>query len=434
MILSPGFSFGGLLAAVTGDESELAQQSVEPATMAPASHAGHSDIFWMQQALTSAMTANGRSNPNPSVGCVVVKEGVCIARGATDVYGGPHAERIALDSLEPGDTARGATLYVTLEPCSHFGKQPPCVDRILAAGIARCVIAIADPNPLVDRQGISKLLQHGVEITLGVCQAEAAAWHAPFLNWQRQRQPLLAAKWAQTLDGQLAYDAGEPRWLSNQRSRRYAHWLRQHYDAIMIGAGTALADLPSLTVRDCPPPRDSNPHRILFDPGARTLYCDEPRWQALQTALFSPDATTITVYGEKALAKADHLRVENLRTRSNTHTAVLVIPAGMSDPLPWLLRQLSDPNLLPQHLSTPPIQSILLEGGPRLLSLFFSRGLVAAAHVFITPYLGGGMQHRLTLPAPLTTSLDFQLVSQHAIDSDVLIEYIRRDLATLLMS
>lgn len=166
MMLLPGFSFGGLLAAVTDDGRELTQNQQPACVDAGVNDSNGSraaavatDRFWMQQAIISAMSANGRSNPNPSVGCVVVKDGVCIARGATDVYGGPHAERLALDSLEPTDAARGATLYATLEPCSHFGKQPPCVDRILAAGIARCVIAIADPNPLVNRQGISKLLQ-----------------------------------------------------------------------------------------------------------------------------------------------------------------------------------------------------------------------------------------------------------------------------------
>jgi diaminohydroxyphosphoribosylaminopyrimidine deaminase/5-amino-6-(5-phosphoribosylamino)uracil reductase len=364
---------------------------------------------------------------------MVVKDGRCIARGATEAYGGRHAERVALDSLPSVDAARGATLYTTLEPCSHYGKQPPCVERVLRAGIARCVIALADPNPLVDRQGIAQLQQHGVEVSIGVCRAEAAAWHAPFLNWQRRQRPLLAAKWAQTLDAQLAYDGGEPRWLSNSLSRRYAHWLRQRYDAIMIGAGTALADLPSLTVRDCPPPRDRHPHRIVVDPGARILQCDQERWQALQTTLFSDAAVTLLVYREQ-YRNRNNKRLDELQQKN--HVVLLPIPAAVEAVLPWLLEQL--PQALPQEraqtLYCPPIESILLEGGPRLLAWFFQQQLVDVAHVFIAPYIGGGSRHRLSSPRPLIDTLDFQLVGHHAIGDDVLIEYIGHNLATTLLS
>lgn len=427
-----GFSLAGYLMRALGYET--AEPAVIPVD-AVKQQQNCSDEFWMQQAIKVAMAANGRANPNPAVGCVLVKDNHCIAYGATETYGGRHAERVALDSLSDACLAHGATLYTTLEPCSHYGKQPPCVDRIVSAGVARCVIAVVDPNPLVNRQGIQILQQNNIEVGIGVCQAEASAWHLPFLHWQHYQKPLLAAKWAQTIDGQLAYDGGEPRWLSNKISRRYAHWLRQRYDAIMVGAGTALNDYPSLTVRDCPPPNTNHPHRILFDPNARTLSCDEQQWQNLLANTFSAQANTIAVYHEHSLNNEFKRRLDLLRQQH--HVAILLIPGGEPEPLSWLLSRLTQLEF-PKNTAKSTIQSVLLEGGPRLLSQFFARDLVDVAHLFVAPYLGGGKQHRLSLAEPLVDKLNLQLVSHSGIrdqdSEDILIEYIRHDLVNALMT
>lgn len=413
MRLSPGYSLAGVLNRTLG----IAEPAPRRAALDPASV----NAYWMGEALREAMAGNGRANPNPAVGCVIVQHGECIARGATEAYGGRHAERVALDSLTDPAAARGATMYCTLEPCFHHGRQPPCVDRALEAGIARCVVAISDPNPLVNHQGIRKLQHHGVVVQMGILAAEAGAWHLPFLHWQRQRRPLLAAKWAQTLDGQLAYDAGEPRWLSNSLSRCYAHWLRQRYDGIVIGAGTALADRPSLTVRDCPPPHAHHPHRIVFDPNGRVLRSDAATWEALGATLFSAQAATLLVCGETYLGEPVAARLRDLGRRGTVR--LLPIPVGETDPLSWTLAQAGEA----LAADTPPLHSILLEGGPRLLSQCFARELVDLAHVFITPYLGGGAQHRLSLAAPLIERLDFRLAASHALGDDLLAEYLRGD-------
>ena len=203
----------------------------------------------------------------------------------------------------------------------------------------------------------------------------------------------------------------------------------------MVGAGTALTDVPSLTVRESPVPRNKNPHRILFDPNARTLRCDETRWQRLQEKLFSPEAATIVVYSEQFLNKQAGSRADFLHQQEHIH--LLPIPVAELEPLPWLLSQLPEV-ILPKRFAKSSIQSVLLEGGPRLLAQFFKQQLVDVAHVFIAPYLGGGDQYRLTLPVPLIEKLNLQLVSNHAIvderSDDVLIEYVRRDLTDMTMS
>lgn len=425
MRLRPGFCFGGQLdrtlptAPAPGD-----LPSAPPDGLAGGSDA---DRHWMTLALTIAMTSNGRSNPNPSVGCVIVKEGRCIAGGATEHCGGRHAERVALDSLPDPALARGATLYATLEPCSHYGRQPPCASRVAAAGVSRCVVAVNDPNPLVDGQGLSMLRAHGIAVTQGVLGAEAAAWHLPFLAWQARRRPLIAAKWAQTLDGQLAYDGGVPRWISGKSSRAYAHWLRQRYDAIMVGAGTALADLPSLTVRDCAQPHNRHPTRLLYDPNGRVLRCPEDTWSGLLASLLSPPAPTIAIVCEAALTPDVDERLECLSRLD--HVAVLRAPADVS-PLEWALARLADAR--PAQLGRHPIQSILVEGGPRLLALCASLDLLDTAHVFISPRFGGGTRNRIPFAPPTGHSAELRPITCATLGDDLLAEYARPELLDLM--
>lgn len=420
--LTPGFGFGGRIDRTSVPAPDEADDRPSHAPAGPGTAA---DRHWMAQAMAMAMTAIGRSNPNPSVGCVLVKEGHCIAAGATEHCGGRHAERVALDSLPDPALAQGATLYVTLEPCSHHGRQPPCADRLVAAGIGRCVVAVSDPNPLVAGRGLAMLRAHGIAVTQGVLGIEAAAWHLPFLAWQSRGCPLVAVKWVQTLDGQLADDSGVPCRISARDARAYTHWLRQRYDAIMVGAGTALAELPHLTVRDCAQPHHRHPVRLLFDPAGRVLHSGEATWNGLLASLFSAAAPTAMIVGEAALAAGARERLERIR-----HVTVLPVPAG-AEPFDWALARLAcDP---PAPLRHRPFQSLLVEGGPRLLALCARRGIPDAAHVFISPRIGGGSRHRLPFMPPGAGSPGFKPLACATLGEDLLVEYARPDLVDLMV-
>jgi diaminohydroxyphosphoribosylaminopyrimidine deaminase/5-amino-6-(5-phosphoribosylamino)uracil reductase len=223
------------------------------------------DAGFMRRALRLARRGWGQTAPNPMVGAVVVRDGVVVGEGWHRRWGGPHAEVEALRAA--GDAARGATVYVTLEPCNHHGKTPPCSEALLAAGVRRVVAAVADPNP-VAVGGAERLRAAGVEVTLGVEEAAARELDAPFFHALASERPWVTLKLALSLDGALADHTLRPGWLTGVRSRREVHRLRAGADAVAVGIGTALADDPALTVRDAPPPRVP-PIRVVFDRGAR---------------------------------------------------------------------------------------------------------------------------------------------------------------------
>jgi diaminohydroxyphosphoribosylaminopyrimidine deaminase/5-amino-6-(5-phosphoribosylamino)uracil reductase len=205
------------------------------------------DIAHMRSALALARRGVGNTWPNPSVGCVVVKDGRVIGRAVTAPGGRPHAEPAALDLA--GGAARGATVYVTLEPCCHWGRTPPCTDALISAGVARVVIATRDPDPRVDGAGIAKLRAAGIEVEEAVLQDEADAVAAGFRSRVRLGRPLVTLKLASTLDGRIATRSGESRWITGEAARRAAHALRGRHDAVMVGVGTVMADDPELTCR-----------------------------------------------------------------------------------------------------------------------------------------------------------------------------------------
>ena len=215
---------------------------VEPSRSKPADDMAH-----MRSALALARRGLGNSWPNPSVGCVVVKDGRVVGRAVTAPGGRPHAEPAALDAAGPH--ARGSTVYVTLEPCCHWGRTPPCTDALVAADVARVVIATRDPDPRVDGAGIARLRAAGVEVDEGVCQDEADEVVAGFRSRVRLGRPLVTLKLASTLDGRIATRSGESRWITGPAARRAAHALRGRHDAVMVGVGTVLADNPELTCR-----------------------------------------------------------------------------------------------------------------------------------------------------------------------------------------
>jgi diaminohydroxyphosphoribosylaminopyrimidine deaminase / 5-amino-6-(5-phosphoribosylamino)uracil reductase len=220
-----------------------------------------SDADHMAHALRLAARGLGNTWPNPAVGCVIVKDGQVVGRGWTQPGGRPHAEVRALE--QAGETARGATAYVTLEPCAHHGHTPPCADAIIAAGIARVVTALTDPDPRVSGKGHQMLRAAGIAVTEAVLTPEATRLNAGFLKRVTRGLPFVTLKLATTLDGRIATRTGDSRWITGPLARRKVHALRLAHDAVMVGSGTALADDPDLTVRDMGQPRQ--PVRIVID-------------------------------------------------------------------------------------------------------------------------------------------------------------------------
>jgi diaminohydroxyphosphoribosylaminopyrimidine deaminase/5-amino-6-(5-phosphoribosylamino)uracil reductase len=263
----------------------------------------------MSRALDLAWRGWGRVSPNPMVGAVVLKDGEIVGEGWHSEYGAPHAEPVAI--ADAGDRARGATLVVTLEPCAHQGKTPPCVDAILAAGLRRVVVALADPNP-VAAGGAERLRSAGVEVEVGMLSQEAAAQNAGFLRALADPlRPFTALKLATSADFRIADAAGRSRWISGEEARAYVHWLRAGFDAVAVGLGTARADDPALTARGTPGPRRPL-RRVVFDrelelPPTLRLVTEQP---AATTLIAGPAtaedrARTLEDRGVRVLRAAD---------------------------------------------------------------------------------------------------------------------------------
>lgn len=317
---------------------------------------------YMRQALQIARYATGRTSPNPVVGAVIVRNGRVVGQGWHCQAGTPHAEINALK--QAGELARGATIYVTLEPCSHQGKTGPCTDALIRAGIGKAVVAMTDPNPVVAGRGIGKLRAAGIEVIEGVLAAEAAKVNEVFIKWITCRFPFVALKTAMTLDGKVATCTGNSQWITNEASRRRVHEYRNIYDAIMVGIGTVLADNPALTTRL---PEDSrNPVRIIVDSRARTPLSA----QVVQDG----QAPTIIAVSPQAPA-------ERVQALQNAGAEVLVVAEkdGKVD-----LRELL------QVLGSKCITSILLEGGATLNAAMMNSNLVDKLYWFIAPKLIGG--------------------------------------------
>ncbi|MFN3598242.1 MAG: bifunctional diaminohydroxyphosphoribosylaminopyrimidine deaminase/5-amino-6-(5-phosphoribosylamino)uracil reductase RibD [Aquificaceae bacterium] len=223
------------------------------------------DIKFMERALELAKRRKGLTHPNPTVGCVIVKDGKVVGEGYHERAGMPHAEVVALEKA--GERAKGATLYVTLEPCTHFGRTPPCTDAIIRAGLKRVVIATLDPNPLVSGKGVGRLKNAGIEVSVGVLEEEAKKLNEDFFTYISQKRPYITLKWAQSIDGSMATREGDSKWISGEESRCFAHQIRSEATAILVGVNTALRDDPELTIRAFPWERQ--PTRIVLDPQLR---------------------------------------------------------------------------------------------------------------------------------------------------------------------
>jgi diaminohydroxyphosphoribosylaminopyrimidine deaminase / 5-amino-6-(5-phosphoribosylamino)uracil reductase len=225
-----------------------------------------SDARFMRAALALARRGLGRTWPNPSVGCLIVKNGIVVGRGWTQPGGRPHAETEAL--ARAGRNAKGADAYVTLEPCCHHGKTPPCTNALIAAGIRRAVVAVEDPDPRVAGKGIAALRAAGIAVELGVAADEAHETNAGFMSTIARGRPLVTLKLATSLDGRLAVASGESRWITGEPARARGHLLRATHDAVMVGSGTVIADDPELTCR-LPGLSDRGPVRVVIDGGLR---------------------------------------------------------------------------------------------------------------------------------------------------------------------
>lgn len=319
------------------------------------------DQKWMRLALRLARKGLGRTSPNPNVGAVIVKNGRLIGKGYHRQFGGPHAEVFALQ--EAGQAARGATMYVTLEPCSHQGKTPPCADRIIAEGIARVVVATEDPNPLVNGRGIRKLRQAGIEVTIGVEAPKAAALNEPFFKFMRTGLPFITLKIAQTIDGKIAVPRGDSRWISGELSRKLVHRWRSHTDAVLIGIGTVLKDDPELTVRLV---RGRNPWRIILDPDLRI---------PLTAKVVSDAEVSRTIL---VTASRNQEKLETLRQRG---ISIFFEPRQNSGDfdLHTVARKLAERGLI----------SLLVEGGSRVFSTFLRQNLVDRLAIFQAPKIAG---------------------------------------------
>ncbi|MFB6290552.1 MAG: bifunctional diaminohydroxyphosphoribosylaminopyrimidine deaminase/5-amino-6-(5-phosphoribosylamino)uracil reductase RibD [Candidatus Bipolaricaulia bacterium] len=220
---------------------------------------------FMKKALNLARRGGGYVNPNPQVGAVVVRDGEIVGEGYHEKFGGPHAEVNALE--EAGEAARGATLYVTLEPCVHYGKTPPCTEKIVGAELARVLVAMEDPNPKVSGKGVKRLREEGLEVSLGLMEREARKLNEIYLHYVRTGRPFVLLKLAMTLDGKIATRTGDSRWVSSEPARELVHELRARYSSIGVGVNTVISDDPRLNVRKAKGPDGA---RFVFDSTGRT--------------------------------------------------------------------------------------------------------------------------------------------------------------------
>ena len=322
------------------------------------------DVRFMREALDLAKTAEGRTTPDPMVGAVLVKGGRIISVGYHGEVATPHAESWAIQKA--GEDARGSTLYVNLEPCNHYGNNPPCTETIIRSGVKRVVASMKDPNPLVKGKGFARLRRHGVKVEIGLLDEEARRMNEVFIKYMSTGLPFVVMKSAMTLDGKIATYTGASRWVASTASLRFAHHLRNLYDAILVGIGTVLVDNPRLDVRRVQKIKD--PIRVVLDTHARTPLKAE--------VLNVPGARTIVVVGPDAPRK----KTEAL-TKKGAQIIVAKVKKGEIDVRDLLVK-----------LAEIKITSVLVEGGGEVNASFVEAKLVDKAHFSITPKIFGGRE------------------------------------------
>jgi diaminohydroxyphosphoribosylaminopyrimidine deaminase / 5-amino-6-(5-phosphoribosylamino)uracil reductase len=328
------------------------------------------DAAVMRRAVALARRAQGYVEPNPMVGAVVVRGGTVVGEGYHHRFGESHAEVMAL--RDAGGRARGGTLYVSLEPCCHWGKTPPCTDAVLAAGVTRVVVAMVDPFAPVRGRGVALLRRAGVRVDVGLLQPEARRLNAPFLTRLRQGRPFVIAKWAQSLDGCIATASGESKWISGETARQRVQTLRGRMDGILVGIGTALHDDPLLMAR---PDRGRDLRRIA----TRIVLDSQCRLPLDAQLVRTTPVAPVMVAHAKSLPPAAERRRRKLEARG---VMTVAVPPNREGRL--------DVRALLRRLGTLEYTNILVEGGGETLGSFFHAGLVDEAQVFVAPMVIGG--------------------------------------------
>ncbi len=350
------------------------------------------DEFYMRLALNLAGGASGQTGVNPVVGCVVVRDGRIVGMGAHLKRGEGHAEVLALNMA--GEQARGATAYVTLEPCSHHGTTPPCCERLIAEGVSRVVVATVDPNPLVAGRGIERLREKGIQVEVGVLEAEATAQNEVFNKFILSGRPFVTLKTALSLDGRIATRTGHSRWITGVESREAVHTLRHRHNAIMVGVDTVLADDPELTTRLSVP--GMHPARIIVD---STLRVPET------ARVLNEAAPTIVLTTEQA----DGFKIGQLRKLG---AEVLFCGSGARVDLAKAMTALGGRG----------ISSILLEGGGVLNGAMLEAGLVDKVMLFYAPIIVGGegapSAFAFAGPAEMSSALRLDRVTMQTFGED----------------
>ena len=363
--------------------------------------ADHDDAAHMRAALGLARRGLGNTWPNPAVGCVLVRDGRVVGRGWTQPGGRPHAETEAL--ARAGEAARGATAYVTLEPCSHWGRTPPCCDALIRAGVKRVVVAAGDPDSRVDGRGLARLREAGVAVETGLFQAEAVALNAGFTRRVTLGRPIVTLKLASTLDGRIATARGESQWITGPEARRAAHAMRARHDAMLVGSGTVLADDPDLTCRI--PGMAVRPlARVVADARLRT-----PVAARLVATARSVPSWIVTAPGHKPAELAPY---------QQAGVEMLTVPRGKPNglDLPALLAALAQRG----------VTRVMAEGGAGLAAGLLRAGLVDRLAWFHAPAImgGDGLPAVNALPVAVLSAMPkFRRVSWRQLGADCLSEF-----------
>jgi len=321
------------------------------------------DVKYMQMAMRLALRAKGRTTPNPMVGAVIVKDGLVIGRGYHQKAGLPHAEIIALE--EAGSRAAGAALYITLEPCAHYGRTPPCVDRIIESGIKEVVAGMQDPNPLNNGKGLEILRSRGIEVRCGVMEEELKKVNEVFIKHITTKMPFVAVKVGQSLDGRIATRDGDSRWITSAAAREYSRRLRGDFEAVMVGVNTVLRDNPRLEAEGT----DLRPYKIIVDSQLST---------PCSANLFSPGAKVI-------LATLPEVAGQETENRHILAGKARILDVGEKN------GQINLRALL-KKLAASGINSVFVEGGGTLIGSLFDEKLVDKVFFFVSPRIIGGKE------------------------------------------
>ncbi|MGD9210230.1 MAG: bifunctional diaminohydroxyphosphoribosylaminopyrimidine deaminase/5-amino-6-(5-phosphoribosylamino)uracil reductase RibD [Desulfobacteraceae bacterium] len=354
----------------------------------------------MAEALRLAKKGWGFTSPNPMVGAVVVKNGQLVGRGYHEAYGGPHAEVNAI--ADAGKNAKDAELYVTLEPCNHTGKTPPCTQAILNAGIRKVIVAMEDPNPTVKGGGDAYLIKNGIEVVCGVNEAEARQLNESFIKFVTLKRPFTILKCAATLDGRIATKTGDSKWVSGPQSRAYAHYLRHGLDAIMVGIETVRKDNPSLTTR-LDHIKGTDPIRIILDTHL-SIPLDA------KVLNHKSNAETWVICGQ---------HVDKTKQAAIIQKGAKIVKVDSCNGR-------IDLDLLMDRLAQEKISSLLIEGGGRVIGASLSAGIVDKICFFYAPKILGGDDGTPICSGPgpelMKESLGIERINVHRFGDDIMIE------------